>query len=85
MDVVHFTSNVAVHKKLKWLGIASINAFGSLVAAWSYPSTATAPEQGEMEGLIKAIELARELQLANLILVGDAMDLVQSNSFDLYP
>lgn len=62
------------------------------MAAWSLACATTlaasAAKQGELEAVIKAIELAQHMELKHLYFLTDAMDLVpslQSNWFDQQP
>lgn len=92
MEPVIFSFDVAFRDGAIWLGLVCANSYGSLLATWLHhfaaDSIGPSPEQGELEGLIKAIELAQDLGIQLFHLQSDTKDLIeafQSKAFDLYP
>lgn len=79
----------SVQQHSTWIGVVRTNFLGSLLAAWPYETDTTASEIGELpEGIVKAMECARNMPIKQLLLRSDAKDLVacfQLNNFDYQP
>ncbi|PKI67283.1 hypothetical protein CRG98_012300 [Punica granatum] len=82
---IRFT-DVAFRNREALIGIACTDLFGSLISMWSFNFTASSPMQVELDGLTRAIDIARGMK--HLHLSRDAKDLVdsiQSKTFDSQP
>lgn len=59
-------------------GIILRNPQGSIIIAWTSCSIASTPFAAEAEAALQALRMAKELSIVNLILEGDALNVIYS-------
>lgn len=61
-----------------FLGVVLRNSNGSIIKAWTGYSNAPSPYVAEAEASLQTLRMADEMQISNLILEGDALNVIRS-------